>query len=73
VITYEVQGRRTDRDPAGRRREVVRLDSAASSVAAFAIAETMVADEFTAWVFKAERRAGRRHYELLRVVPAAKR
>jgi hypothetical protein len=70
--TYEVQGRRTERDPDGKPREVVRLDSARSRAAAFAIAETMGAEDLTAWVFETERRAGRTSYTLLGVVRAAK-
>jgi hypothetical protein len=70
ATTFEVQGRRTERDPNGRPREVVRLDSAQSRAAAFAIAETMGAERLTAWVFKAERRAGRTSYTLLGVVRA---
>lgn len=70
VITYEVQGRRTERSPDGKPREVVRLDSVGSRAAAFAIAETMCAEKLTAWVFEAERRAGRTSYKLLGVVPA---
>lgn len=72
VITYEVQGRRTERDPDGRPREVVRLDTAGSRAAAFAVAETMGAAKLTAWVFEARRRAGRTSYTLLGVVPARK-
>jgi hypothetical protein len=67
VVTYEVQGRRTERRD-DTVREVVRLDSASSSAAAFAIAEAMVAERLTAWVFAAERRAGRTTYTLLGVV-----
>ena len=70
ATTYEVQGRRTERDPNGRSREVVRLDSAQSRAAAFAIAETMGAEQLTAWVFEAERRVGRTSYTLLGVVRA---
>jgi hypothetical protein len=68
--TYEVQGRRTERDPDGKPREVVRLTSATSRTAAFVIAETMGAEKLTAWVFEADRRAGRPSYKLLGVVPA---
>jgi hypothetical protein len=67
MTTYEVQGRRTERHE-GTVREVVRLDSASSRAAAFAIAEAMVAEQLTAWVFAAERRAGRTTYTLLGVV-----
>jgi hypothetical protein len=70
ATTYEVQGRRTERGPDGKPREVVRLDSARSRAAAFAIAETMRAEELTAWVFETERRAGRTSYALLGVVRA---
>jgi len=72
VITYEVQGRRTVHDPGGRAREVVRLDTAASRANAFAIAEAMGAEKLTAWVFEAERRAGRTSYRLLGIVAAKK-
>ena len=68
ATTYEVQGRRTERDPNGRPREVVRLDSAQNRAAAFAIAEAMRAERLTAWVFATERRAGRTSYTLLGVV-----
>lgn len=68
MITYEVQGRRTERDSGGTVREVVRLDSASSSAVAFAIAETMVAEKLTAWVFRAERVSGRTAYKLLGIV-----
>jgi hypothetical protein len=68
VITYEVQGRRTDRDPDGTVRDVVRLESASSRDAAFDIARTMTAQRLTVWVFAAERRAGKRSYRLLGVV-----
>ncbi len=70
ATTYEVQGRRTERDPNGRPREVVRLDSAQNRTAAFAIAEAMRAERLTAWVFATERRAGRTSYTLLGVVRA---
>jgi hypothetical protein len=72
ATTYEVQGRRTERDPRGKLREVVRLDSARSRTTAFAIAEAMGADELTAWVFETERRTGRTSYRLVGVVPAKK-
>ncbi len=68
MVTYEVQGRRIDRDPGGRVRDVVRLESASSRTAAFEIAATMVADRLTVWVFRAERRSGRLSYSLLGVV-----
>lgn len=70
AATYEVQGRGRERGPDGKHREVVRLSSARSRTAAFAIAETMGTEELTAWVFEAERRAGRTAYKLLGVVPA---
>jgi hypothetical protein len=72
VVIYQVQGRRTERDPGGKVRDVVRLESAASRIAAFAIAEAMVADRLTVWVFSAEQRSGRWSYTLLGVVPAPK-
>ncbi|WP_214405561.1 hypothetical protein [Pseudonocardia lacus] len=50
----------------------MRLRSASSRAAAFAIAEAMGAEELTAWVFAAERRAGRTSYTLLGVVRAQK-
>ena len=65
---YEIQGRRRERDPDGNPRDVVRLDTASSTTAAFAIAETMVADDLTVWVFETTRRAaGTRAYRLLHV------
>jgi hypothetical protein len=73
VATYEVQGRRTERGPDGRPREVVRLGSAADRAGAFALAEAMGAEELTAWVFETGRRSGRPSYELLGVVPAGRR
>jgi hypothetical protein len=69
VVIYQVQGRRTERDPGGKVRNVVRLESAASRIAAFAIAEAMVAERLTVWVFSAEQRSGRWSYTLLGVVP----
>ena len=72
ATTYEVQGRRTERDPDGKPREVVRLNSAESRAVAFAIAETMGAEKLTAWVFEAQRRAGRTSYKLLGVVRATR-
>lgn len=68
MITYEVQGRRTERDPDGTVRNVVRLETAPSSHAAFDVAETMVAERLTVWVFEAERRSGTVSYTLLGVV-----
>jgi hypothetical protein len=50
-------------------RDVVRLESATSRSAAFAIAEVMAADRLTAWVFSAETRSGRWSYTLLGVRP----
>jgi hypothetical protein len=70
MLTYQVQGRRTERDPAGKVRDVVRLESAATRSAAFVLAEAMVADRLTVWVFSAELRAGRWSHTLLGVVPA---
>jgi hypothetical protein len=69
MTTYEVQGRRTVRDPDGKVRDVVRLASATTSDQAFGIAETMAGDDLTAWVFETEARLGRRTYKLLRVIP----
>jgi hypothetical protein len=70
MITYEVQGRRTERGSGGRVvREHVRLASTANREAAFAIAATMVAEEFKAWVFETEQRSGRKSYALLGVLP----
>jgi hypothetical protein len=68
VTTYEVQGRRTERDPSGKVHDVVRLDSAPNRESAFAIAEAMRAERLTVWVFAAERRAGRPTYRLVRVL-----
>lgn len=68
MITYEVQGRRTERDPDGTVRNVVRLESAPSSDAAFDIARTMRAERLTVWVFAAERQAGKVSYRLLGAV-----
>lgn len=68
MITYEVQGRRTERGPGGRVRDVVRLESRSSRREAFGVAEGMAAQRLTVWVFKAERRAGKLSYELLGVV-----
>jgi hypothetical protein len=64
VVSYEVQGRRTDRDADGRPREVVRLGTARSSAAAYAIAETMAAENLAVWVFERSERG----YRLLKVV-----
>lgn len=72
ATNYEIQGRRTERDPDGRPREVVRLDSAQSRAVAFSIAETMSAEQLTAWVFETRRWTGRTSYKLLGVVPAKK-
>ncbi len=41
VATHEVQGRRTERDPDGKPREVVKLDTATERHIAFAIAIAM--------------------------------
>jgi hypothetical protein len=72
VASYEVQGRRTETGPDGKPREVVRLDRAQSTIAAFALAEAMAADNLTAWVFETTTRvgSGSRSYRLLRVVSA---
>ncbi|WP_214401083.1 hypothetical protein [Pseudonocardia lacus] len=70
ATTYEVQGRRTERDPDGKSRAVVRLDTADSRTAAFAVADTMGAEKLTARVFMTRRRAGRTSYKLLGVVQA---
>ena len=70
MISYEVQGRRTERGTGGRvARDHVRLASAENEDAAFEIAATMVAEEFTVWVFKTERRSGRESYTLLGMLP----
>lgn len=69
VITYEVQGRRTERGPGGAVRDVVRLETAPSRQTAFEVAESMAAERLTVWVFRAERRSGRSSYDLLGVVP----
>ncbi len=71
VASYEVQGRRTERGADGKPREVVKLDTASSSTVAFAIAETMVADNLKVWVFEITHRVGgARSYRLLRVLTA---
>jgi hypothetical protein len=71
VASYEVQGRRTERDANGKPREVVRLDTAQSTAVAFAIAEAMVAENLTVWVFEARPRVGTSpSYRLLRIVGA---
>lgn len=71
VASYEVQGRRTDRDANGKPHEVVRLDTAQSTTAAFAIAEAMEAENLTVWVFETKQRSGTSpSYRLLRVVGA---
>ena len=72
VVSYEVQGRRTERDAEGKAREVVRLGAARSSGAAFAIADAMVADDLAVWVFETTPRAnGARAYRLLRAIGRA--
>jgi hypothetical protein len=69
VVDYVVQGRRTERDAEGRAREVVRLDKARSATTAFAIAEAMVADDLTVWIFEARPRVGSApSYPLVRVI-----
>jgi hypothetical protein len=71
VASYEVQGRRTERDANGKPREVVRLDTAQSRTIAFAIADAMVAENLTVWVFETKQRSGASpSYRLLRVVGA---
>ena len=68
VPNYEVQGRRTDRDPGGgKARNVVRLESAPTRNAAFVIAAAMTAEHLTVWGFATERRGGKSSYKLLRV------
>ena len=69
ATTYEVQGRRSERGPNGRRREIVRLDRSHSCAGAFAIAEQMTAEKLKAWVFERQRRSGRDPiYKLVGVV-----
>lgn len=66
MIRYEIQGRRLERDNHGTRiRDHVRLATADDRDAALAIADSMVADEFTTWVFEVELRAGKKLYLLL--------
>jgi hypothetical protein len=68
-VAYEVQGRRTETGPDGRPREVVRLDRAQTTTVADAIAEAMVAENLTVWVFETKPRAGHPpSYRLVRVV-----
>jgi hypothetical protein len=68
-VAYEVQGRRTETGPDGRPREVVRLDRAQTTTAAYALAEAMVADDLKVWVFETKPRVGRPPaYRLVRVV-----
>lgn len=65
---YEIQGRSRERDPNGKVREVVRLDTAPNPTAAFAIADSMAADNLTVWVFETTRRPGSAPaYRLLQV------
>jgi hypothetical protein len=66
---YEVQGRRIERDAKTRRllRNDVRLIAASDSAAAFLEAEKLVANGFTAWVFRTIMEAGVKRYSLLRV------
>lgn len=74
MATYEVQGRRTERGPDGKPREVVKLDTASERHVAFAIAETMAADRLTVWVFERHGPVGRTPvYKLLGTVTAPKR
>lgn len=71
MVSYEVQGRRSECGPNGHRREIVRLDHSDSRTEAFAIAETMGAEKLKAWVFERERRFGRPPlYRLLGVIEA---
>jgi hypothetical protein len=69
VSAYEVQGRRIERDSTTRRllRNDVRLISASNSDAAFREAEKLVAEGFTAWVFRTIMEAGVKRYSLLGV------
>lgn len=69
MIGYEVQGRRVEREP-GRSavRDHVRLASADDREAAFVVARAMAAENFTVWVFRTDRRSGRKSYELLCVL-----
>ena len=70
MISYEIQGRKTERGSNGRVvRDHVRLASADDEDAAFRVAATMVTEEFTVWVFKTEQRSGKTSYTLLGVVP----
>lgn len=66
-IRYEVQGRRrTERDPRTHLvRDDVRLAPAEDCDSALQVATAMVADGFTAWIFKIEERHGRKTYSLL--------
>lgn len=71
TITYEVQGRRTERDHVGRSREVVRLDTATDRANAFDIARGMGSEALTAWVLEAEHQPSKPpSYKLLGVVQA---
>src|SRR4051794_3490732 len=59
MATYEVQGRRMERDARQRViRDDVRLTSADSRTLAFDAAEKMVADGFKTWIFRIDRGAG---------------
>lgn len=70
MISYEIQGRRTERGAGGRIvRDHVQLASTNDREAAFDIAAAMAAESFTAWVFETERRGGKKSYALLGVVP----
>ena len=69
MTTYEVQGRRTVRDPDGKVRNIVRLASTTSTSQAFRIAETMAGDSLTTWIFETEPRFGGKTYKLLHVIP----
>ena len=73
MVTYEVQGRRTEQGPDGKPHEVVRLDTASERNVAFAIAETMAAERLTVWVFEKRPQMGRSPaYKLLGTVTPKK-
>jgi hypothetical protein len=70
MATYEVQGRRMERDARQRViRDDVRLTSADSRTLAFDAAEKMVADGFKTWIFRIDRSAGGKTYILLDGMP----
>lgn len=64
---YEVQGRRRKANgPAIRKvREEVRLATTPDRDTAFAAATAMVADGFTAWVFKTDQQPNGKKYSLI--------